>query len=50
MAHPKVAGFYRSLEQVDRSVRKVEDERKGWQAKSLEELLERDEEEYYAYG
>ena len=50
MAHPKVAGFYRSLEQVDRSVKKVEDE-KGWQAKSLEELLERDEdEEYYAYG
>ena len=51
MAHPKVAGFYQSLEQVDRAVKKVEEDKKGWQSKSLEELLERDEEdEYYAYG
>ena len=51
MAHPKVAGFYRSLERVDSAVKSAEDERKGWQAKSLEELLERDEEEQYsAYG
>ena len=47
MAHPKVAGFYRSLEQADRVVKKAALEKKGWQAKSLEELLERDEEEEY---
>jgi len=54
MAHPKVAGFYRSLENVDRLVKKETESKKGWDTKALEELLDRDEEEYalnsYAYG
>ena len=55
MAHPKVAGFYRSLENVDRVVKKEAESKKGWDTKALEELLDRDEEEYglmssYAYG
>lgn len=55
MAHPKVAGFYRSLENVDNLVKKEADTQKGWDTRALEELLEREEEDYglmssYAYG
>jgi ATP-dependent DNA helicase PIF1 len=55
MAHPKVAGFYRSLENVDKVVRKEAETQKGWDTRALEELLEREEEDYglmssYAYG
>lgn len=57
MAHPKVAGFYRSLENVSNVVQKAEDKEeknKGWNARVLEELLERDDDfaemSSYAYG
>lgn len=55
MAHPKVAGFYRSLENVERAVKKDAEMEKGRDIKALEELLEREEEDYglmssYAYG
>ena len=54
MAHPKVAAFYRSLENIEHVVKKEAESKKGWDTKALEELLDRDEEEYglssYAYG
>ena len=54
MAHPKVGAFYRSLENVEHVVKKEAEGQKGWDTKALEELLDRDEEEYglssYAYG
>ena len=55
MAHPKVAGFYRSLENIDNVVKKQAEVKKGWETRALEELLEREEEDYglmssYAYG
>jgi ATP-dependent DNA helicase PIF1 len=52
MAHPKVAGFYKSLENVDHAIKKQIDAEKGWHIKALEDLLEREDEETrsYAYG
>jgi ATP-dependent DNA helicase PIF1 len=56
MAHPKVATFYRSLENADRAIRREIEQEKGWDTRALEELLEREEEEgfdemsSYAYG
>jgi ATP-dependent DNA helicase PIF1 len=54
MAHPKVAGFYRSLENVSNVIQKKEEKEKGWNARVLEELLEREDEfaetSSYAYG
>jgi ATP-dependent DNA helicase PIF1 len=52
MAHPKVAGFYRSLEQVDNLTRRNVEEKQEWQERSLQELLERDDEddEMFAFG
>ena len=42
MAHPKVAGFYRSLEDVE-TVMKNSEPQKNWKDKALAELLEREE-------
>jgi ATP-dependent DNA helicase PIF1 len=58
MAHPKVAGFYRSLENVEKAINKktlTAEEKNGWNTKALEKLLERNEEDYgltssHAYG
>jgi ATP-dependent DNA helicase PIF1 len=56
MAHPKVATFYRSLENADRAIKREIEEEKGWDTRALEELLEREEEDgfeemsSYAYG
>lgn len=54
MAHPKVAEFYRSLEIVNRAVKKDAKAEKIWTTKALEELLEREEDQEltssYAYG
>ena len=46
MAHPKVAAFYRSLENVDRAIKKETDAVKGWDTRALEELLEREDEDH----
>ena len=59
MAHPKVAGFYRSLEGVDQVSKKGHEmpKKNDWVAKALEKLMDRDdnvdqdeEEALYAYG
>jgi ATP-dependent DNA helicase PIF1 len=46
MAHPKVTGFYRSLEGVDRVIKKEADAVKGWDTRALEKLMEREEEDH----
>jgi ATP-dependent DNA helicase PIF1 len=48
MAHPKVGGFYRSLENVENAVKRDTEVQIGWKGKALDDLLEREEE--YAYG
>jgi len=55
MAHPKVAGFYRSLENVDGVANKRSRGDRGWERRASEQLEERDiEYEFdissYAYG
>jgi hypothetical protein len=59
MAHPKVAGFYRSLEGIDQALQKEYEmpKKDAWIAKALESLQARDdqineeeEEAAYAYG
>ena len=51
MAHEKVAEFYRSLENIDTSIKRDNDLAKGWHTRALEEMLEREEEDQMsAYG
>ena len=58
MAHPKVAGFYRSLESVEKAANKkivTAEDKNGWNTKALEKLSEQNEEDYelmssHAYG
>jgi ATP-dependent DNA helicase PIF1 len=58
MAHPKVAVFYRSLENAERAAKKDIEEDKRWDDKALEASLQGEEEDHefadiansYAFG
>jgi ATP-dependent DNA helicase PIF1 len=52
MAHPKVAQFYRSLEDVDKTIKRKSDAARGWHTETLENVLaeeEADEDPAYEY-